>query len=104
MEGLKNDLATKQRELKEARVSGIKEGGSMEGLPSGSDQLMTQLKSITNDEAVLKWFGELGEVGARSEEAGRLLEEYEGEKERRRKAEDNLVKYERNMQKKLVQL
>ena len=41
---------------------------------------------------------------AKSEELGRLLEEYEAEKEKRKKSEDSLAKYERSMQKKLVQL
>ena len=33
-----------------------------------------------------------------------MLSDYENEKEKRKKAEDNLAKYEKNMQKKLVQL
>ena len=32
------------------------------------------------------------------------MSDYENEKEKRKKAEDNLAKYEKNMQKKLVQL
>ena len=40
----------------------------------------------------------------KSEEHERLLADFENEKEKRRKAEDSLNKYEKSMQKKLVQL
>lgn len=40
----------------------------------------------------------------KNESHDKLLMDYENEKEKRKKAEDNLTKYEKNMQKKLVQL
>ncbi len=40
----------------------------------------------------------------RNDEHSKLLEDFENEKEKRKKAEDSLNKYEKNMQKKLMQL
>lgn len=69
------------------------------------EDLLRELEKITDDERVLSFIASQADLKLkRGEEHEKLLLEYETEKEKRKKAEDNLAKYEKNMQKKLVQL
>ena len=63
------------------------------------------MEKITDDDRVLTFISSQAELKLKkNEDHEKLLNDYENEKEKRKKAEDNLAKYEKNMQKKLVQL
>ena len=70
-----------------------------------AEDLIKELEKITDDERVLNFISSQAELKLKkSEEHEKLMADYENEKEKRRKAEENLAKYEKAMQKKLVQL
>ena len=70
-----------------------------------TDDLLKELEKITDDDRVLTFISSQAELKLKkNEDHEKLLNDYENEKEKRKKAEDNLAKYEKNMQKKLVQL
>jgi hypothetical protein len=99
---LRFELSIKSKELKELpRKSPIEDTASK----MTAEDLIKELEKITDDERVLNFISSQAELKLKkSEEHEKLLTEYENEKEKRRKAEENLAKYEKAMQKKLVQL
>ncbi len=62
------------------------------------------LKKVTNDENIINFIANNTTSLGVDNEHKNLLEQYEEEKEKRKKNEESMAKYEKNMQKKLMQL
>jgi hypothetical protein len=102
LESVKYDLALKSKEAKENLLRAQPEDKSNKLTP---EELLKELEKITDDERVLHFISSQTELKfTRNDEHSKLLEDFENEKEKRKKAEDSLNKYEKNMQKKLMQL
>ena len=105
MENIKFELTLKSKELKDFHLKSTSVPVEDSSNKLTTDELIKELEKITDDEKVLNFISSQADLKLRKNEShDRLLTDYENEKEKRKKAEDNLAKYEKNMQKKLVQL
>lgn len=106
IDSLRFEVSQKTKEIKEIKQSTMKSQPLEDSSNlTNSDDIIKQLQKLTDDEQILALFKKVPtSKGRPTEQLNKLLEEYEQQKQKRKKSDDNLAKYERNMQKKLVQL